>query len=361
MFFLTVPPAPVRRALTDEQVGTVAFWTMVVAIVGLLVVVALLSLALHRRRQRDRELLDAQRRRREEAQKPRPDPWAEAGRRAGTPPPDERLHEIKGEPEPDAPAMPAQARAAGRRPLALITGAARRVGRACALELARSGCDIIFTYHSSEPDAESLAHELAGLGAEASFHRLDLSDLAAVEAFAAERADVLGALDVVVHNASVYEPSPLEEVTHESVLRQYRVNAAAPLILTARLAPLLRGSSLPGGACVVALADIHAMGRPRRNYAAYAMSKAALAEMVRSLARDLAPDVRVNGVAPGVVAWPESGDESDPDVQARYLRRIPLARAGQPDDAARAVRWLALEATYVTGEIVRVDGGRWLA
>ena len=90
------------------------------------------------------------------------------------------------------------------------------------------------------------------------------------------------------------------------------------------------------------------------------MSKAALVEMVRTLAIELAPEVRVNGVAPGVVAWPEEGYESDADAQRRYLKRVPMKRAGTPEDAAEAVRWLALEARYTTGEIVRVDGGRAL-
>jgi pteridine reductase len=109
------------------------------------------------------------------------------------------------------------------------------------------------------------------------------------------------------------------------------------------------------------MVDMHALGRPRMGMSAYAMSKAALVEMVRSLARELAPAVRVNGVAPGVVAWPESGYEADRAMQQRYLERVPMKRAGTPEDAAGAVRWLALEAPYVTGEIIRVDGGRWLA
>jgi pteridine reductase len=132
----------------------------------------------------------------------------------------------------------------------------------------------------------------------------------------------------------------------------------APLILTARLAPLLRESERPGGGSVVAMVDILAMGKPRRDFVAYSMSKAALAEMVRSSARDLAPHVRVNGVAPGVVAWPDAGAEATPEAQERYLRRVPLGRSGTPEEAAEVVRWLALDATYVTGEIIRVDGGR---
>ncbi|MFA6045922.1 MAG: SDR family oxidoreductase [Phycisphaerales bacterium] len=288
------------------------------------------------------------------AKVPKVDAWEESARRM-------TVEMADGGPAASAAqALPAPKPANTTRPLALITGAARRVGRAVALELARKGCDVLFTFNASEEDAISLAKELAGLGATASFFRLDLADSDGVEAFASERAETLKRLDILVHNASVYDPSPLTDVTPDAAITQYRINALAPLILTARLAPLLQASVLPGGGAVVAMVDIHSMGRPRKDFAAYSMSKAALAEMVQCLARDMAPHVRVNGVAPGVVAWPESGEESDPDAQRKYTRRIPLERAGTPEDAAQAVRWLALEAGYVTGEIVRVDGGRWL-
>jgi pteridine reductase len=111
---------------------------------------------------------------------------------------------------------------------------------------------------------------------------------------------------------------------------------------------------------VIAFTDIHSMGRPRKDFSAYSMSKAAITEMVYTLARDLGPEVRVNAVAPGVVAWPEEGNDADPDMQRKYVRRIPLGRPGTPDDAAEVVRWLAFDATYLTGEVIRVDGGRWL-
>lgn len=288
------------------------------------------------------------------ARMPKVDPWEESARRM-------TIEKIDGAAAPaGATAVPAVASKYATRPLALITGAARRVGRAVALELARNGCDVLFTYNASEEDAISLAKELAGLGATASFFRLDLADSDGVEAFASERAETLKRLDILVHNASVYDSSPLTDITPDAAITQYRVNALAPLILTARLAPLLGASVLSGGGAVVAMVDIHSMGRPRKDFAAYSMSKAALAEMVQCLARDMAPHVRVNGVAPGVVAWPESGEESDPDAQRKYTKRIPLERAGTPEDAAGVVRWLALEAGYVTGEIVRVDGGRWL-
>jgi pteridine reductase len=243
----------------------------------------------------------------------------------------------------------------------MVTGAARRVGLVIARTLARAGLDLVLTYHHSEPEASAAARDLASLGAKVRLEQLDLADLAAVEALGGRLARELPRLDVLVHNASVYGPSPLSSLSADDLLKNYRVNAASPLLLSAALAPLLSRSSLPGGGCIVAMCDIHAMGRPRRDHAAYSMSKAALAEMVRTLARDLAPSVRVCGVAPGVIAFPEHGPESDPALQRKYLSRVPLARSGTPEDAAEVVRWLALDAHYITGEIVRLDGGRWLA
>lgn len=247
------------------------------------------------------------------------------------------------------------------RPVALVTGGARRVGHAIARALARSGLDLVITYNRSAAEASATARQLATLGAKVRLEQLDLNDLDAVAALGKRLAAELPRLDVLVHNASVYGPSPAASLAVGDVLKNYRVNAAAPLLLSAALAPLLSRSPLPGGGCIVAMCDMHALGRPRKDHAPYSMSKAALAEMVRSLARDLAPHVRVCGIAPGVIAFPEHGPESDPALQQKYLSRVPLARSGTPDDAAEAARWLALDAHYITGEIVRLDGGRWLA
>ena len=167
---------------------------------------------------------------------------------------------------------------------------------------------------------------------------------------------------MLVLNASSYQRSPLAALDAAQLTSAYAVNAASAAILCSRLVPLLGRSPLPSRAAIVAMCDIHALGEhglPRsRDFLAYAMSKAALAELVRTLARELAPRIRVNGVAPGVVAWPESGHESDAAAQQSYLSKVPLARAGTPEDAAETIRWLALDAAYITGEIVRLDGGR---
>src|SRR6185436_14163557 len=149
----------------------------------------------------------------------------------------------------------------------------------------------------------------------------------ATEEFGRGVASRAGPIDVLVHNASIYAPTPLAGITEADLLRFFRINALAPLVLTRALAAKLSRSQLLGGGAVIAMADIHAMGLPRRDFVGYSMSKAALVEMVRTLAVELAPKVRVNGVAPGVVAWPEGGKESGEGGQVEYLSRVPLARA----------------------------------
>jgi pteridine reductase len=353
--------------LTHDQMGRTALLTLIVLLIGFFGVLALTLLAIVRRRDRERQAREERLARESERTGVPVSAWEEAGRRMEPPPaedPNDTRVPIDDEPSADKPRPTPSVRreraAAPKRPVVLITGAARRVGRAIALEMARAGCDVQFTYNAAEDEAAQLARDLAEAGAEASFYRLDLGDEGAVESFARERADVLSELDVLIHNAAMYAPTPIAEFSAEVARRQFAVNALAPLVLTSRLAPALKKSGLPGGAAVVAVADIHAMGRPRREYSAYLMSKAALVQMVESLALDLAPRVRVNGIAPGVVAWPNEGTEAGPDGREKYLRRVPLGREGTPEDAARVVRWLALEATYVTGEVIRVDGGRWL-
>lgn len=247
------------------------------------------------------------------------------------------------------------------KPVAVITGAAKRVGLAVAGVFAKAGFDLVMTYRSSREHAHEAAAELRKAGANVRLEQLDLDRLGDVIDRGLRLAKELRRVDVLVHNASVYEPTPLKDLVPEDALRHLRINAAAPLLLSKHLATRLAESPLPAGGAIVAMCDMHAMGRPRKDFVAYSMSKAALVEMVRSLARELAPKVRVNGVAPGVVAFPETGKESDPQVQGQYLSRVPLQRAGTPEDAAEVVRWLALDAAYTTGEIVRVDGGRWLA
>lgn len=260
------------------------------------------------------------------------------------------------------PAIPETLPFTGARAVAMVTGGARRVGRAIAMEFASRSLDVLVTYNTSAEEVEKTCRALGEYGIDAAAVALDLADTADTLARARLLAERLPRLDVLVHNASVYEPSLLEptEALLTNAREQHAVNATSPLAISAALASLLGDSALPGGGSMVAMLDIHTEGLPRKNHATYAMSKAALGAMVRSLAVDLAPSVRVNGVAPGVIAWPETGPESDEAMQARYLSRVPLDRSGTLEEAAKAVAFLALDATYTTGQVLRVDGGRSL-
>ncbi len=253
----------------------------------------------------------------------------------------------------------------GNKPVAIVTGGTRRVGAAAARALTAAGCDVVITQRGGPQNAPPPADA----GSHAAAVDVDLGDLAWVEGLGRELAGALPRVDVLVHNAALYQPTPLASVSAGEALSHYRVNALAPLLLSRALAARLSASALKDpagramGGAIVCMCDIHAMGelgRPRRDFIAYSMSKAALLEMVLVLAKELAPRVRVNAVAPGVVAFPDTGHESDAAAQGRYLARVPLGRSGTPEEAAAAVRWLALEAGYCTGQVIRVDGGRAL-
>lgn len=244
-----------------------------------------------------------------------------------------------------------------RRPCALVTGGSRRVGRAVALALAQAGCDVAITFRSSRPEAESVCREIEAFGAVGRPIRADFSKPAAA---ARAITDALGrrGLDVLVLNAALYERDRASSLASIQQAREHLVvNAVAPLAIARALAPRLARSGMPGGGSIVAMGDIHALGRPRSQWINYLASKGALQAGMEALAVALAPTVRVNLVAPGLVAAAEG--ESSGAVE-RYIRTVPMGRAGTPDDAAGAVVWLALHAPYVTGQTIRVDGGRWL-
>ena len=247
------------------------------------------------------------------------------------------------------------------RPSVFITGGAKRVGRAIALAFARAGCDVDFSYLTSEAEAKATQRDIQALAAACNIWKLDLSTAKQAWADAEQIASSRGVWDAVVISASSYHSKPFEKLTPEDLLRDFHTNAASAAMVIQKFVPGLRNSTRRGGGAIVTMCDIHAMGelgQPRKEHVSYGMSKAALLEMTLVLARELAPQIRVNAVAPGVAKFPDSGPESDPAQQAKYLSRVPLGRAGTPEEAAEAVRWLAMDATYCIGQVIRVDGGR---
>lgn len=234
---------------------------------------------------------------------------------------------------------------------ALITGGAARVGARIAARLHAAGAFVLIHYRNSAAPAEALRDELSALRPDSvALLQADLLQAEQVTELARQALSVTGGLDILVNNASSYFPTPVGSATLEQWQDLFGTNARAPFFLTQALSPALREAH----GCVVNLVDIHAE-RPRDEHPVYSMAKAANAMMVKALARELAPEVRVNGVAPGAILWPE--DYFTDKDRLAILERIPLNRPGTPDEIAEAVLYLA-RAGYVTGQILAVDGGR---
>ena len=241
------------------------------------------------------------------------------------------------------------------RPVALITGAARRVGAVIARTLHAAGYDLALHYRHSADEARALASALqASRAGSVQLLQADLAELAAPASCVESVVAHYGRLDALVNNASAFFATPVAEATPTQWDALFASNARAPFFLSQAALPALREAR----GSIVNLVDIYAE-RPLANHPLYCMAKAALAAMTRSLALDLAPAVRVNGVAPGAVMWPSDGKPYD-DRQA-MLARTPLQRAGTPEDVAGTVLWLLRDAPFVTGQIIRVDGGRTLS
>jgi pteridine reductase len=232
---------------------------------------------------------------------------------------------------------------------ALVTGGGTRVGAAIARALLAAGADLAIHYASNEAGARAIVDEAGRLGRRATLLQADLTDREGIAALAQRALDgSSGRLDLLVHNAANFERIEPAALSAEAWDRAMALNATAPYLLTLALAPALRASR----GAVVAIACTSAE-RPWKNYLPYSVSKAALAHLVRGLALGLAPEVRVNGVAPGTVLPPPSYGEAQ---LARIRERIPLQRVGEAGDIARAVVFLA-ENDFITGQILAVDGG----
>ncbi|HJR73811.1 MAG TPA: pteridine reductase [Luteimonas sp.] len=240
------------------------------------------------------------------------------------------------------------------RPVALITGAAKRIGAQIARRLHASGYDLALHYRNSDAEVRSLVDELETSRSGGTIVlQADLAEFDRLPELIAQTVGRYGRLDALVNNASSFRPTPIGTATPADWDDLFAANARAPFFLTQAAAPHLKAAR----GAIVNLVDIYAE-RPLRGHAVYCMAKAALAMATKSLALELAPEVRVNAVAPGAILWPEGG--ADDAKQQALLSRTPLARVGTPEEIAEAVRWLLQDARYTTGQILRVDGGRLL-
>lgn len=241
------------------------------------------------------------------------------------------------------------------RPVVLITGAAKRVGAVIARRLHAAGHDLALHYRRSRDDVDMLAAELeqARPGSTLCL-QAELAELDRLPSLVQDTLSRFGRLDALINNASAFYKTPIGGVTSAQWNDLFASNAQAPFFLAQAATPALRQTQ----GCIVNLVDIYAE-RPLAEHAVYCMAKAALEAMTRSLALDLGPDIRVNAIAPGAVMWPSDGKAYD-DQQA-MIERTPLKRAGHPQDIASAVLWLLQGAPFVTGQVLRIDGGRTLS
>jgi NAD(P)-dependent dehydrogenase (short-subunit alcohol dehydrogenase family) len=234
--------------------------------------------------------------------------------------------------------------------VALVTGAARRVGRAIALELGRAGARILVHHRARGAEAEAAVAEIRAAGAEADAVRADLSDPAATAALFAA-VDQQGGLDILVNSAARYERVPFENIDERRLGEMLEATFAAAFRCTRLAVPLMRAR---GGGTVVNLLDVAAT-QAWPQHAHYCAAKAALHMLTRCLAVELAPAIRVVGVSPGTVLLPAGATEAE---ERRLVSKIPAGRVGTPEDVARAVRFLCAGPAFITGAIVAVDGGR---
>ncbi len=236
----------------------------------------------------------------------------------------------------------------------LITGAARRIGAATAHRLHAADMNIILHYRTSKAEADNLCASLNRKRAGSVVAlQADLLHTPNIGALIRSAADVWGGLDVLVNNASTFYATPVEDVVEEQWDELIGSNLKAPFFLSQAAAPLLKRRS----GCIVNIIDIHAK-RPLKGYPVYSIAKTGLAAMTRALAKELGPEIRVNGVAPGAILWPESNLSED--AKKAIVSRTVLKRTGCPDDIARTVLFLIRDADYITGQLLAVDGGRSL-
>ena len=236
----------------------------------------------------------------------------------------------------------------------LITGAAHRIGAVTARYLHEAGFNIILHYLSSRSPAQALQKELNGKRENSVvLVQADLLANNALNALAKEAYNAWQRLDVLINNASTFYRTPIGSANDQHWDDLFGTNVKAPFFLAQAAAPFLRKTH----GCIINMVDIHAR-RPLKEYSIYSMAKAALETMTKALARELGPEIRVNGVSPGAILWPDNLDEV---TKQRIVSKTFLKRKGEPEDIAKAIRFIIEDAPYMTGQILSIDGGRSLS
>ncbi|HIP95428.1 MAG TPA: pteridine reductase [Leucothrix sp.] len=238
--------------------------------------------------------------------------------------------------------------------VALVTGSARRIGAMTVQALHQAGATVVVHYRNSVKDAEELAAKLNSIRPDSCYlQQAELSDISQLSKMIDDIIRQAGRLDILINNASTFFATPLGEITEEHWDNLMGSNLKAPLFLSQAAAPEL----MKNHGCIVNMVDIHGI-RPLKEHSVYSSAKAGLLMLTQSLARELGPNVRVNGVAPGAILWPEN--ESGTNEQSAILKKTCLKREGSPEDITKAILFLVCDADYITGHVIPVDGGRLL-
>lgn len=238
--------------------------------------------------------------------------------------------------------------------VALVTGAARRIGAEIVRLLHAQGMKVILHYNHSSKAAEDLAMELNQSRADSVIPiKFDLTNISGLDAFTHNVLECWGQLDVLVNNASTFYPTPIQQATMQQWDDLVNINLKAPMFLAKEFSSEL----IQRNGSIINIVDIHG-DRPLKEHTIYSVAKAGLIMLTKSLARELAPSVRVNGVAPGAIMWPENDDAAD--IQQHIIDRTALKRKGTPADIADTA-WFLIQSRYITGQIINVDGGRTLS